>query len=110
MRGTWCLIPSVVAAQRMKLPNGWRNWVGSELLDCSLIRARFQQHFPGLPEEPASTVARFFANASPELLIQSCQESSKSSTRMEPANGFSGSASHHSLKKSKRSSQISLYT
>lgn len=58
-----------------------RYWIGAEIVDCELIRARFERNLPGVKgSAPPAALSGIFKNSRTNL--DSCQESSKRSTTM----------------------------
>ncbi|HLI83872.1 MAG TPA: site-specific DNA-methyltransferase [Bryobacteraceae bacterium] len=84
------------AAEKLK-----RMWIGSEIVDCSLIRDRFERNVPeaqtGLPQ----ILSGLFKQPNPQLSINRtlCHRSSKKSIITAPKNVLNGSALHPSLRK-----------
>ena len=74
---------SFEAAQKLQ-----RYWIGTEIVDCDLIRKRFERNLPGVERSsPPRELSRAFSNPNLGLRIgvPSCQESSKKSTTTEHA-------------------------
>jgi len=66
------------AAQKLK-----RRWIGTEIVDCSLIRERFSRNLPSVIEEPPAALGALFKVPYPDLRIAplACPESLKRSRR-----------------------------
>lgn len=92
------------SAEKMK-----RLWIGAEIVDCNLIRERFQRNVPEAREAIPSALSKLLKAPNPELRIDltPCRKSSKKSIMTEPKNGLHGSVSLHSLMKSIRSDGFS---
>jgi site-specific DNA-methyltransferase (adenine-specific) len=61
------------AAQKLR-----RHWVGSEIVDCTLVRERFARNLPGVErDKPCAVVSAIFNNRNSDG-AQPCQESSVS--------------------------------
>ncbi len=87
------------SAERLK-----RLWIGSEIVDCTLIRERFRRNLPEASEAVPQLLSMVLKEPNLELQIAatSCRKSSKKYTTTEPKNGLNGSASEHSSLKSNR--------
>jgi hypothetical protein len=71
------------AAEQLKL-----YWIGTEIVDCELIRDRFQRNLPGVERvAPPQVLSDIFGRPHRNPTIDSplCQESSKKSTMTEHA-------------------------
>ncbi len=81
-----------------------RYWVGSEIVDCDLIRDRFARNLPDVFEAVPSSLARLFKEPNTALSIDlaKCRKSLRKSTTTEPANGLDGSVSPRLLMRSDR--------
>jgi site-specific DNA-methyltransferase (adenine-specific) len=77
------------AAQMLK-----RHWIGSEIVDCELIRERFERNLPGLlrAKTPAAISAIFVNPNRKNARVPSCQESLANSHSTEQKHSFRGSA------------------
>ena len=75
-----------------------RHWLGSEIVDCDLIRDRFERNLPEVKSGSPLCLSVLLKTPSPKLRIDlsPCQESSKKSTTTAPGNALNGSASAHS--------------
>ncbi len=63
-----------------------RYWIGTEIVDCALIRDRFERNLPGVQcAQPPEKLSDIFKRPDPNLSIDSplCPESSKRSTMRE---------------------------
>ncbi|MGB2606744.1 MAG: site-specific DNA-methyltransferase [Candidatus Sulfotelmatobacter sp.] len=70
------------AAQRLK-----RHWIGSEIVDCELVRERFARNLPGVErEKPPAAISAIFINRN--LAAVPCQESSVNRPSMEQKHLF----------------------
>jgi len=70
------------AAQTLK-----RNWVGSEIVDCELIRERFERNLPGVQRNRTPTaVSAIFGNRNRKDTDVSCPKSLANSRSMERKN------------------------
>jgi len=66
-----------------------RYWIGTEIVDCELIRARFERNIPGVERaEPPQALSDVFINRNRNRSIDSplCQKSLKKSITTEHAN------------------------
>jgi site-specific DNA-methyltransferase (adenine-specific) len=81
-----------------------RYWIGSEIVDCTLIRDRFHRNIPEAREGIAPPLTHILTEPNTQLSISStiCRNSSKKYTTTEPRNGSNGLASLPSLLKSNR--------
>lgn len=72
-----------------------RHWVGTELVDCSLIRDRFHRNLPHVREELPEALRGLLINPNPNLSLQPrpCLRSLKKSTMTEPKHALNGSGS-----------------
>jgi len=79
-----------------------RLWIGTEIVDCDLIRERFQRNVPEAHEAVPRALRKILKAPNPELRIDltPCPKSSKKSITTEPKNGLHGSVSLHSLMRS----------
>jgi len=87
------------AAEKLK-----RMWIGTEIIDCKLIRDRFRRNVPEACEGTPLSLSRLLWEPNPQLRISPtlCRKSSKKSIMTEPPNGLNGSALALSLMKSSR--------
>lgn len=78
-----------------------RLWIGAEIVDCGLIRDRFQRNVPEAGDAVPLALARLLKGPNPSLSIDPtiCRKSSRKSTMTEPRNGLNGSVLHPSLMK-----------
>lgn len=85
------------AAEKLK-----RHWIGTEIVDCGLIKDRFLRNLPDSRPAIPKGLSELFTEPNPELWInpRPCQPLSKKSTMTEPKNGLNGSGSLHSFLKS----------
>jgi len=72
-----------------------RCWIGAEIVDCDLIRDRFERNLPDVKQATPADLARLLRTPNPTLRIEvpSCPRSSKKSTTTEQETAPSGSAS-----------------
>ena len=79
-----------------------RFWIGSEIVDCSLIRERFQRNVPEAREGHAPALIKLLKEPNSQLWINPtiCRNSSKKYITTEPRNGSNGLALLHSSQKS----------
>jgi len=75
-----------------------RNWLGTEIVDCSLIADRFERLSLTSKKGPPPLAAKF-TEPKPGLAIQTCPESLRKSISTAHANGSNGSGSRRSLVK-----------
>jgi site-specific DNA-methyltransferase (adenine-specific) len=63
-----------------------RYWIGTEIVDCSLIRDRFSRNLPGVQQAIPDRLAEVFKRpyAKLALRLQECQRSSNRSSTMAP--------------------------
>jgi len=87
------------AAEKLK-----RFWIGSEIVDCTLIADRFQRNVPEASKGVPKALSRLLKEPNPQLLIEPklCRELSRKSIITEPKNGLNGSALLHSSMRSGR--------
>jgi len=85
------------SAERLK-----RFWIGSEIVDCGLIRERFGRNLPEASETIPHALAHLLKEPNSKLSINltSCRKSSRKSIMTEPKNGSDGSVSLPSLMRS----------
>lgn len=80
------------AAQKLN-----RYWIGTEIVDCGLIRNRFARNLPNVKHDPGmpETLSELFKNAVVKLRLEpvACPRSSKNSRTMAPKRGSNVSAS-----------------
>jgi site-specific DNA-methyltransferase (adenine-specific) len=75
------------AAQTLK-----RHWIGAEIVDCELIRARFERNLPGAERsKPPAALSDIFIGPSPEQAL--CPELPQSSGLTAPKHSSGGLAS-----------------
>jgi site-specific DNA-methyltransferase (adenine-specific) len=81
-----------------------RYWIGTEIVDCGLIRERFGRNLPEAREAVPLALAHLLKEPNRTLSIDltSCPKSSRKSTMTERRNALNVSASHPSLMKSDR--------
>ena len=74
-----------------------RNWIGTEIVDCELIRERFERNLPDVGPGHPARLASLFRVPDPRLRINlsAWQELSSKSTMMAPESVLNGSASPH---------------
>jgi len=79
-----------------------RLWIGTEIVDCGLIRERFQRNVPEARETIPQVLSKLLKVPNPELRIDltPCRKLSRKSITTGPKNGSTGSVSIHSLVKS----------
>jgi site-specific DNA-methyltransferase (adenine-specific) len=72
----------------------FRYWIGSEIVDCNLIRDRFTQNLPEVEEGRPAALARVFkrSDSSLRLDLPKCPESLRNFTTTAQRNGLNGSA------------------
>lgn len=75
------------AAQRLG-----RRWLGTEVVDCSLVRTRLEREFPAIDRSFPSHLREAFVERSLDIPItkQICPESSKKKPTTAPKNGLNG--------------------
>ncbi|MGD1071195.1 MAG: DNA methyltransferase [Bryobacteraceae bacterium] len=63
-----------------------RHWIGTEIVDCDLIRERFSRNLPSATQGVPLELAELFKESKPELRIPvpACQKSLKSKPSMGP--------------------------
>jgi site-specific DNA-methyltransferase (adenine-specific) len=78
-----------------------RLWIGTEIVDCALIRERFQRNVPEAREAIPHELSKIFKAPNSELRIDTpCRKSLRKSTTTERGNGLHGSDLIHSSMKS----------
>jgi site-specific DNA-methyltransferase (adenine-specific) len=82
------------AAQNLR-----RYWIGTEIVDCNLIRQRFQRNLPEVREAIPTSLSKLFSSPNPKLRINQPQwpKSSKTSITTGLKSASNGSASVPSL-------------
>lgn len=86
-----------------------RHWIGTEIVDCSLIRERFERNLPQVYPATPIWLANLLKEPNPQLRIAPlrCPELLTKSGTTEPNRGLNGSGSHPSSKNSKKSLKVS---
>jgi len=81
------------AAQKLE-----RRWIGTEIVDCSLIRDRFKRNMEDVKEGTPTALEKLFIKPTPRLLLElpKCPELLKRAATMELKSGSAASASAHS--------------
>jgi site-specific DNA-methyltransferase (adenine-specific) len=79
-----------------------RLWIGSEIVDCDLIRERFERNLPASKASVPEVLSTILKRPNSELRIdlKPCPPSSKKSITTEPRSGLNGSVLPHSSLKS----------
>jgi site-specific DNA-methyltransferase (adenine-specific) len=83
-----------------------RYWIGTEIVDCDLIRRRFERNLSDVKQSAPSALTKLFRSSDPKLRIDlaAFQKLLTTSGTTAPKSGLNGSASLHSLRRSGTSS------